>query len=121
MTKCQLERKEKAKIRKKDNKGAVKDHVESEAVGDMGWEEKEVWRKSEDLVKSWKKKQRGMRLVEVKEEVKNCEKMGRREKGWPKHLAGWTRVVLRGLSPEIRTCVSVTAGGRFWHKEYAFP
>ncbi len=29
---------------KKDNKGAVRDLVESGAVRDMGWEKKDVWR-----------------------------------------------------------------------------
>ncbi len=33
--------------------------------------------------------------------------------GWPKHWAGWIRVVLRGLSPVTSTCVSETAGMRF--------
>jgi hypothetical protein len=62
---------------KKDNKGAVRDLVESGAVRDMGWEEKEVWRRAEDLIKSCKKKQRDMRVVEVQEEVKKCKKMER--------------------------------------------
>ncbi len=68
---------------KEESKGAVRDLVESGAVRDMGWEEKEVWRRAEDLVKSWKKKQRGMRVVEVQEEVKNCEKMGGEKEGGP--------------------------------------
>jgi hypothetical protein len=42
----------------------------------MGWEEKEVWRRAEDLVKSWKKRQRGMRVVEVHEKVKKFRKNG---------------------------------------------
>ena len=40
----QVKKKEKAKTGKNNNKGAVRDLVESGAVKDMGWEEKEVWR-----------------------------------------------------------------------------
>ncbi len=36
----------------KENKSTVRDLVESGAVRDMGWDEKEVWRRAEDLVKS---------------------------------------------------------------------
>jgi hypothetical protein len=55
---------------KKENKSEVRKLIESEAVRDMGWDENEVWRHAEDLVKSWKKKQRGMKVVDVQEEVK---------------------------------------------------
>jgi hypothetical protein len=60
-------KRKKGKMGKKDNKGAVRDLVESGAVRDMGWEEKGLWRWAEYLVKSWKKKQIGMRLVELQE------------------------------------------------------
>jgi hypothetical protein len=59
---------------KKENKSEVRNLVESGAVRDMGWDEKEVWRRAKDLVKSWKKEQRGMRVVEVQEEVKKLRK-----------------------------------------------
>ncbi len=36
-----------------------------------------MWRRAEDLVKSWKKKQRGIRVVEVQEEVKKLRKNGK--------------------------------------------
>ncbi len=42
----------KRKMGKKKNEGAVRDLVESRTVRDMGWEEKEVWKWAEDLVKS---------------------------------------------------------------------
>ncbi len=77
----QVKEKEKAKMGKNNNKGAVRDRVESGAVKDLGWEEKEVWRRTEDLVKSWMKKQRGMRVVNVQEEVKKLRK-NRIEKKW---------------------------------------
>ncbi len=59
MTKGWQETKKKRKMGKEENKGAVRDLVESGAVRDMGW------RRAGDLVKSWNKKQRGMRVVEV--------------------------------------------------------
>ncbi len=77
MTKCWQETKNKRKMGKEENKGAVRHPIESGAVRDMGCEDKEVLRRAEDLVKSWKKKQRGMRVVEVQEEVKKLRKNGK--------------------------------------------
>ncbi len=74
---------------KKENKGAVRDLVESGAVSDMGWDEKEVWSRAEDLVKSWKKKQKDMRVVVVEEEV---AKLRKNEKRRDNVAARWGRV-----------------------------
>jgi hypothetical protein len=39
-------------VGKEENRGTVRDLVESGAVRDMGWEEEGVWRRAENLVKS---------------------------------------------------------------------
>ncbi len=96
---------------KEENKGAVRDLVESGAVKDMGWEEKEVWWRAEDLVKSWKKKQRGMRVVEVQEEVKNLRKNG---KGRERVAQAFGRVDTSGFesieSSEEHLCIRNSRG-----------
>ncbi len=51
------ETKKKAKMGK-ENKRTVRNLIERGALTDMGCDEKEVERRAEDLVKSWKKKQR---------------------------------------------------------------
>jgi hypothetical protein len=96
---------------KKDIKGAVRDLVESGAVRDMGWEEKDVWRRAEDLVKSWNKRQRGMRVVEVQEVVKKFQKNG---KGRERVAREFGRVDTSGIerieSSEEHLCIRNSRG-----------
>ncbi len=96
---------------KKENKSEVRNWVESGAVRDMGWDEKEVWRRAEDLVKSWKKKQRGVRVVEVQEEVK---KLRKNVKGRERVAQAFGRVDTSGLerieSSEEHLCIRNSRG-----------
>jgi hypothetical protein len=96
---------------KEENKGVVRDLVESRAVRDMGWEEKEVWRRAEDMVKSWKKKQRGMRVVAVQEEVKKLRKNG---KGRERVVQAFGRVYTSGFEriefSEEHLCIRKSRG-----------
>jgi hypothetical protein len=96
---------------KEENKSAVRDLVETGAVKDMGWEEKEVWRRVEDLVKSWKKRQRGMRVVDVQEEVIKLRKDG---KGRERVAQAFGRVYTSGFerieSSEEHLCIRNSRG-----------
>jgi hypothetical protein len=95
----------------KEDKSAVRDLVESGTVRDMGWNEKEVWRWAEDLLKSWKEKQRGMRVVEVQEEVKKLPKNG---KGRERVAQAFGRVDKSGFerieSSEEHQCIRNSRG-----------
>jgi hypothetical protein len=94
---------------KKDNKSTVIGLVESEAVRDMGWEEKEVWRQAEDLVMSLKNNKSDMRVVEVQEAVKEMQKYGKGRE-WVAQVFGRVDTSERIESSEKHLCIRNSRG-----------